>query len=70
MKLTNLNDYYEKVHEKFPEVDISDIKKILKHGWKQIYLINSYGADICMQDRESWIYFGITLSLEKERSID
>jgi len=34
MKITNVNDYVAKVHEKFPELSEEDIKRILVYGWK------------------------------------
>ena len=45
-----VNDYYEELYKMFPEVPKSDIKRIVNYGWKQIYLINSYGCD-----KQTWI---------------
>lgn len=53
-----IKDYYESVHELFPKVKISDIKRILNFAWKQMYLLNSYGGDICIRDKSIWCYIG------------
>lgn len=53
-----IKDYYEAVQEKFPEVCISDIKKILNFGWKSLYLHNSYGGDTFINDKDIWCYIG------------
>ena len=58
MQLKTISDYYEQVHEKFPELDIQDIKKILNFGWKSLYLHNSYGGDTIIKDPEFWCYIG------------
>jgi uncharacterized protein (DUF433 family) len=34
MKVTTVNDYVDKVAEKFPELSKEEIKKILVYGWK------------------------------------
>ena len=53
-----VNDYYEELYKMFPEVPKSDIKRIVNYGWKQIYLINSYGCDIVLDSHKFWCYFG------------
>lgn len=58
MKHKTLKDYYEHVHEKFPEVELSDIKKILTSGWRLFYQYNTYGCDVLVQDSEVWLYSG------------
>ena len=44
-------DYIDMIHDKFPFVPKSDIKKILSFGLKSIYLHNMYGADTIIQDK-------------------
>jgi len=34
MKITNVNDYVDKVWEKHPELTKEEIKRILVYGWK------------------------------------
>jgi hypothetical protein len=36
MKITNVNDYVDSVHEKFPELTRDEVKRILVYGWKMI----------------------------------
>lgn len=58
MKLTNVNDYVDKVQEKFPEISKQDIKRIITYGWKQYYLLNNYGGDVAIADRKLQTYTG------------
>lgn len=53
-----IKDYYEIVHSLFPDVTISDIKRILNFGWKSLYLHNSYGGDTLIRDNDMWCYIG------------
>jgi hypothetical protein len=36
MKETNVNDYVDLVHEKFPELTRDEVKRIMIYGWKMI----------------------------------
>ena len=40
MEIKNMFDYIDMIHDKFPFVPKSDIKKILSFGLKSIYLHN------------------------------
>jgi hypothetical protein len=31
----------------------------LNFGWKSLYLVNSYGGDVLIQDHNFWFYIGI-----------
>lgn len=58
MQVKQIQDYYDQVKERFPEVHPKDIERILKFGWKSLYLHNSYGCDVLIQSRKFWCYFG------------
>ena len=58
MQIKTINDYYDIMQEKFPEVDIKDIKRILQFGFKSLYLHNSYGGDTLIKDNDLWCYIG------------
>lgn len=58
MKITSINDYVNELQEKFPYLKKSDIKKIISYGWKQFYLLNSYGGDVHIKGPELWLYSG------------
>lgn len=58
MQAKKLSDYYETMYNLFPEVNKKDISLIMNYGWKQLYLLNSYGGDICIRDKNFWTYFG------------
>ena len=58
MEIKHVNDYYDKIHEIFPQVSLQDIKRILNYGWKSLYLHNSYGGDVLIQDKSFWSYIG------------
>ena len=50
--------YYEYIKEQFPEVTLKDIKRILNYGFKQLYLLNSFGGDVMIKDNDFWCYIG------------
>lgn len=47
--LKYIEDYYEKVHEKFPDLEIWEIEKILKHGMQSFFMLNNNGADVLIR---------------------
>ena len=53
-----VKDYYEELYEKFPMLNKKEIQKIVNYGWRQVYLINSYGGDLCITDQNFWCFFG------------
>lgn len=58
MEIKTIKDYYKQLKEQFPEVSENDIKKICSFGWKSLYLHNSYGGDVCINDSNFWCYIG------------
>lgn len=58
MKQKTIQDYYEELFKEYPNVPKSDIKRILQYGWKQLYLLNSYGCDVSLQKGSFWFYCG------------
>ena len=58
MKITTVNDYYEELQKKFPTLSLSDIKRIVTYGWRQLYLHNSYGCDTLVKTKNLWCYIG------------
>lgn len=59
MKITNVDYYLDTMKKLYPEVSKADLKRILNYGWRQFYLINSYGGDICTSDESGfWMYSG------------
>ena len=58
----NVQDYYEKMFELYPEINKSDIKRILQYGWKSFYLHNSYGGDVLINRNGFWMYTGTMMS--------
>lgn len=53
-----LSDYYKIVMERFPKINKNDIKYILNFAWKSVYLHLSYGGDICISNKNLWVYIG------------
>ncbi len=53
-----INDYYEQMYSLFPSISKQDIKRILKFGWRSLYLHNSYGGDTLIRDNKFWSYIG------------
>lgn len=58
MQIKNINDYVKQIQEKFPFVSEEDIKRICVYCFKQLYLFNIYGGDVCISDNDFWMYIG------------
>lgn len=56
--IKTIKDYYEDMYELFPEVPKEDIQKILNYYWKALYLHNSYGGDVLIQNKNLWCFIG------------
>ena len=57
---STINDYLEKIHEKFPYLQMSDITTIVNYGWRMLYLANLAGCDTLLvsQKYKYWMYIG------------
>ena len=53
-----IKDYYEQVYAAFPDIEQSDINRILTFTLRSLYLHNSYGGDTCISYRNFWCYIG------------
>lgn len=53
-------DYIEAVKKEFPYLSNADIRRILKYGWRQIYIINVSGGDTLINSHKYkyWFYIG------------
>ena len=58
MKITNVNDYVDSVHEKFPELTKEEIKRILVYGWKMIIQYISAGNDVSIVTNKEFMFIG------------
>ena len=58
MKVKNVNDYVETVHEQFPELSEAEIKRILVYGWRMIMIYTRSGNDISIMTPKSFFYIG------------
>lgn len=58
MQVKTIDDYYEQVYAKYPFIPHSDIQRILKYGWRFIYLINSRGGDVIINRHDFWFFMG------------
>lgn len=58
MKITNINDYVDKVAEEFPELSKQDIKRILVYGWKMIIQYVSAGNDFQVKTSKFFMFIG------------
>ena len=58
MKITNVNDYVDSVHEKFPELTREEIKRILVYGWKMIIQYISAGNDVSIITNKEFMFIG------------
>lgn len=53
-----VQDYYEILQKEYPNIPLSDIKRICQYGWKSFYLHNSYGCDVLIKRYDFWAYCG------------
>lgn len=53
MEIKQVNDYVDKVHEKFDKLDKEEIKRILNYGFKIYHYLNYYGCDVMIKDTMS-----------------
>lgn len=60
MQIKTINDYLDQLQLIYPEISREDIKRAVQYGWKQFYIINNFGADVCIEDHSSglWCYVG------------
>lgn len=58
MKITNVNDYVDAVHESFPELTREEVKRILVYGWKQIIQCVSAGNDVSILTPKMFFFIG------------
>lgn len=55
---TKINDYVDKVNEKFPEFSKSEIKIILVYGWKMILQCINALNDFYTRDKDIFFFIG------------
>ena len=58
MEIKTIDDYVERLKEKYPLISEKDIRRIIKFGWRSIYLSNIFGGDVCLKDNNVWMYIG------------
>lgn len=60
MQLRYIEDYYDKVKERFPDLEMWEIEKILKHGMQSFFMLNAKGADVIIKSAHNSfvMYFG------------
>ena len=58
MQLKTIQDYYNQIQALYPNIPLSDIKRILQYGFKSLYLHNSYGGDVLLNQQGFWFYMG------------
>ena len=59
MKIKYIEDYYDKIKERFPDLEMWEIEKILKHGFQSFAQVQFRGADVLIKGTSSFsMYFG------------
>lgn len=60
MQLRYIEDYYDKIKDRFPDLEYWEIEKILKHGMQSLYSLNAHGADTIIKSSINGfvMYFG------------
>lgn len=60
MKIKYVRDYLDQVHERFPEMNKTEINRILLYGFKMFYALNNFGADIILAEKKYLKYLMYT----------
>lgn len=58
MEIKHVEDYYDKIQERFPDLERKEMEKILKHGLRSFYMTNLYGADVLFKNPKYTMYVG------------
>lgn len=59
MEIKTIDDYVDRIHEKYPKVLKKDIRRIIKFSWRSIYLSIIYGGDVSLKtNKDFWMYIG------------
>lgn len=53
-----VDDYIDKLQEKYPNVLRSDIKKIVNFGFRLMFRLIRRGLDVQIQNKDLWFYIG------------
>ena len=49
-------DYFKQLYEMFPEVEKSDIKRIVNYGFRMLFRLVRRGCDVNLNNKNFWIY--------------
>lgn len=60
MEIRRIEDYYDRIKEKFPELTEKQISKILTFGFRSFYTCNLYGGDVLSKSPYLTVYCGKT----------
>lgn len=58
MEFKYVDDYVDRVHERFPTISKKSIKRILQFGMKSFYTHNLYGGDVLLKSPYFTLYSG------------
>ena len=58
MKFTKIDDYVDKVAEKFPTIPKKSIRRIIEFGSRSFYANTYYGGDILLKSPYFTLYCG------------
>lgn len=53
-----IQDYYTEIAKDYPDIPLSDIKRILQYGFKSLLIHNNYGGDVGISNSRYWFYSG------------
>lgn len=58
MQFKNIDDYVDKVSEKFPTIPKKSIRRIIEFGSRSFYMHNYYGGDVLLKSPYFTLYCG------------
>lgn len=56
--IKELDDYVDKVKEKYPSVPRDELYSILQHGFVKLFELNRFGSDVQIENHRYSAYFG------------
>lgn len=56
--IRHLQDYYDEILKKYPDVTRDELDKLLKHAFRAFYMLNGYGADVKFKFNNCVMYVG------------
>ena len=58
MENSTIDTYLDELHKKFPFVNKRTLRQIVRFGWRSVYLAETFGADVTINNNDFKFYIG------------